>query len=124
MHTGETVHSYNEVTQAAEMMRSEGDVFQAIGLLQNASVIAIAAGRYEEAGRLLSECNEVAARLDNPFALGEIHVLQSKLALARGDQASARWHLGRSLVLFQESRSSRQLESVRSMLNSLDSANI
>jgi predicted ATPase/transcriptional regulator with XRE-family HTH domain len=116
---GETEKNYVEVLRAAGMLREEGDIFQAVNLLQSAAHIAIVAGRFDDAERLLAETNEITERLGNVYTLGGVELMRGQLALARGDRESARIHLERSLALLHEARASKQAADARALLSTL-----
>lgn len=119
LHTRELDVSFRGVMRAAEMLRADGDVFQAISVMQNACHIAIAAGEFAAAEQLLAECDAVVARLDNAYEIGSLEQMKGQVALARGDAASARRHFEQSLIRFQEARASKQAADVRALLGRL-----
>jgi predicted ATPase/transcriptional regulator with XRE-family HTH domain len=119
---GETVNSYEGVLHAADMLRAEGDVFQAVNLIQSAIHIAVTVGRFDDAERLLADISAVTDRLGSAYYVGGIALLTGQLALARGDRARACQHLQRSLTLFQESHASKQAAAARSLLDALSAA--
>lgn len=80
MHKRELVHSFAEMSVAAELLRSEGDVFQAMYVWYDAARVAIAAERYAEAAHLLADCDGVAAQLDNPAIHATLAQLHAQLA--------------------------------------------
>jgi predicted ATPase len=116
---GETEENYVEVVRAAGMLQDENDIFQAVNLLQSAAHIAIVAGQFDDAERLLAETNEITERLGNVYTLGGVELMRGQLALARGDRENARKHLERSLALLQEARASKQAADARALLNGL-----
>jgi len=120
---GETEHSFAGMVQASEMLRGEGDVFQAVSLLQDACLIAISAGRLDEAERLLAECTDVTERLGSQYTLGITELQWGRLALARGEGDEARQHFQRSHTLFLVSRASKQAAEALALLRSIPSAN-
>jgi len=83
---GERVHSFAEMTAAAELLRSEGDIFQTMYVWHDAARIAIAAGCYDEAARLLADCDAVAAQLENSSIDATLAQAHAQLAAAQMGQ--------------------------------------
>ena len=119
LRNGDTVNSFDGVMRAADMLRAEGDVFQAVNLVQSAIQIAFVAGRFADAERLLADISDGTERLGGAYAIAGVELMKGQLALTRGDRERARPHLLRSLALFQESRASKLAAEARALLSSI-----
>ncbi len=113
---GETERSFAEIMRAVTLLRGEDDVFAAMDVLLNASHIALAANRFDDADALLADCAETAFRLDNAYAMGGVELARGRLALARGDVKQARQHFEHSHELFQRVRAAPQANEVLALL--------
>lgn len=85
-------------------------------VLLNASHIALAANRFDDADALLADCAATALRLDNAYALGGVELARGRLALARGDVKQARQHFEHSHKLFQRRRAAPQANEALALL--------
>ena len=85
-------------------------------------MIAITAQRFEDAEKLLAECEPVSAQLGNPLIAARIELLRGRLALAQGHGAQAHVHLTHSLAQFQTLRASAEITEVQDLLKTSESA--